>query len=66
MGFSENIERMNRTLRRYIGAPPLGPYNEAPLPPSQAQGCPLCGLPMSEHDVERRDGRPTQVHCPAP
>lgn len=65
MGFSEAIDRLNRKLRRYIGAPPLGPYNEAPLPSTSGSPCPLCGKPMSEHEVERREGRPTKVHCPS-
>lgn len=64
MGYSEAIDRLNRKLRRYIGAPPLGPYDEAPLPPTTGSPCPLCGKPMSLHEVERREGRPTKVHCP--
>ena len=27
--------------------------------------CPLCGNPMDAHDIERREGRPTQLHCPS-
>lgn len=64
MGLSEIVERLNAKLRPYIGAPPLGPYNEAPLPPSRTQACPICGVAMSEHEIERREGRPTKVHCP--
>jgi hypothetical protein len=58
-------DRLNRALLPYIGPPPLGPYNEAPLPSTQAKACPLCGRAMSEHDVERRANFPTQLHCPA-
>lgn len=57
-------DRLNRTLFPYIGPPPLGPYNQAPLPPTAGKPCPMCGMPMSDHEVERRDGRPTQLHCP--
>ncbi|WP_141881789.1 hypothetical protein [Homoserinimonas aerilata] len=64
MGFSELIERLNARLRPYIGSAPLGPYNEAPLPAATTRACPLCGIAMSKHEVERRDGRPTKVHCP--
>ncbi|QNE45533.1 hypothetical protein F1C58_00360 [Glaciihabitans sp. INWT7] len=58
-------DRLNRRLLPYIGPPPLGPYNEEPLPPTQAKACPVCGNPMVDHDVERRADRPTQLHCPA-
>lgn len=59
-------DRLNARLLPYIGPPPLGPYNEAPLPPTQQAACPMCGVRMSEHQVERREGRPTKIHCPAP
>jgi hypothetical protein len=58
-------DRLNRRLMPYIGPPPLGPYNEAPLPPTAAKPCPLCGEPMSEHEIERGEGRvPTRLVCP--
>jgi hypothetical protein len=57
-------DRLNRRLLPYIGPPPLGPYGEEPLPPTQAKACPLCGRAMADHDVERRPDRPTQLHCP--
>ncbi|GAB3615878.1 hypothetical protein GCM10027416_04350 [Okibacterium endophyticum] len=56
---------LNATLRPYLGAPPLGPYNEPPLPPASGAACPLCGSPMSEHTIDRSGVR-TQVHCPDP
>ena len=59
-------DKLNALLLPYIGPPPLGPYGEAPLPPVRESACPMCGAAMSEHDVERREGRPTQVHCPRP
>ena len=57
-------DRLNRRLLPYLGPPPLGPYDEEPLPPTQAKACPLCGQAMADHDVERRADRPTQLHCP--
>ena len=58
-------DRLNRRLLPYLGPPPLGPYDEEPLPPTQAKACPLCGRAMADHDVERRADRPTQLHCPS-
>lgn len=58
-------DQLNRRLLPYIGPPPLGPYNEEPLPPIQAKACPICGNLMADHDGERRTDRPTQLHCPA-
>jgi hypothetical protein len=58
-------DRLNGALVPYIGPPPLGPYNEAPLPATGPKPCPMCGMPMTDHDIERREGRPTQIHCPA-
>ena len=58
-------DRLNRRLLPYLGPPPLGPYDEEPLPLTQAKACPLCGRAMADHDVERRADRPTQLHCPS-
>ena len=57
-------DRLNRRLLPYLGPPPLGPYDEEPLPSTQKMACPLCGQAMADHDVERRADRPTQLHCP--
>ncbi|MHA6693743.1 hypothetical protein [Homoserinimonas sp. A520] len=59
-------DKLNALLVPYIGPPPLGPYGEAPLPPTGLSACPMCGVVMSAHEVERRDGRPTKLHCPVP
>jgi hypothetical protein len=62
------VERLNAMLIPKIGPPPLGPYNEDPLPPTGPKPCPVCGHPMDEHRVERGtagDGRTaTRLHCP--
>jgi hypothetical protein len=54
---------LNNRLRPYIGPPPLGPYNEEPLPPASESACPLCGQAMSLHTVDR-SGERTQLYCP--
>ena len=61
--FGNWIENLNVKLRPYLGAPPLGPYDEAPLPPRETHACPLCGNPMSAHTVDR-SGERTQLYCP--
>ena len=53
---------MNARLLPWIGPPPLGPYDEEPVPAGPA-ACPLCGAPMSQHDIDR-SGERTQLHCP--
>ncbi|CAN5400364.1 hypothetical protein BH09ACT1_BH09ACT1_17080 [soil metagenome] len=58
-------DKLNRAFLPYLGPAQLGPFGEAPLPSVAAKACPICGHPMTEHDIERREGRPTQMHCPA-
>jgi hypothetical protein len=48
------VDRLNAMLIPKIGPPPLGPYNEDPLPPTGPKPCPVCGHPMDEHRVEHR------------
>lgn len=57
-------DRLNRTLFPWIGPPPLGPYDEEPPGDPQLKPCPLCGAPMSEHEIDRSGPR-TQLYCPA-
>ena len=60
-------DRLNRRLFPYIGPPPLGPYNEAPLPPTAKEACPLCGQEMSIHTfVRTQDHSSTRMSCPRP
>jgi hypothetical protein len=61
-------DRWNRTLLPYIGPPPLGPYDEEPLPPTGPKPCPLCGAAMDRHIIVRTadDHTPTRLHCPGP
>ncbi|OUE25643.1 hypothetical protein [Clavibacter michiganensis] len=63
-GFGAAIERFNERLRPYLGAPPLGPYTDDPVPAPQSRLCPMCGKPMPDHDIDRSGAR-TQVRCPA-
>lgn len=58
-------DKLNMLLVPYIGPPPLGPYGEEPLPPTRESACPMCGIAMAGHEIERREGRPTKLHCPA-
>ena len=34
------------------------------LPDAALKPCPLCGTAMSEHVMDRADGRPTYMRCP--
>jgi hypothetical protein len=61
-GYAGFIDRLNARLLPYIGPPPLGPYDEEPVP-AKPPACPLCGAPMSEHHIDR-SGERTQLHCP--
>ena len=61
-GYAGLIDRLNARLLPWIGPPPLGPYDEAPVA-EYAPACPLCGAPMAEHVVDRSAPR-TQLHCP--
>src|SRR4051794_29299632 len=46
----------NKTLIRLAGPAAVGPYEATP-PPTAAQraerACPLCGHPMTEHEIDR-------------
>lgn len=59
------FDKLNRKLVPYIGPPPLGPYNETPLPAPATKLCPLCGTPMADHEIDR-SGERTQLYCPRP
>jgi hypothetical protein len=61
-------DRLNRTLFPYIGPPPLGPGPGGErVAASVVARCPLCGEPMSAHEIERTAdwSTPTRLHCPA-
>jgi hypothetical protein len=59
-------DRINGALLPYIGPPELGPFGQAPLPPTGPKACPLCGNAMADHEIERGEGRTaTRIHCPA-
>ena len=63
-GRTQSWTRLYRAIFPVMGPAQLGPFDEPPLPSTQTKPCPLCGSPMSEHSVERRDGRATKLHCP--
>lgn len=56
---------LNAKLRPYIGPPPIGPFDEPELAPTQEAACPICGFAMSAHTVDR-SGERTQLYCPTP
>ncbi len=57
---------VNTNLVRLAGPASVGPYEKTP-PPTPAEraerACPLCGAPMTEHEIDRSGPR-TLVHCP--
>ena len=57
-------DRLNFALYPHIGPPPLGPYDQEPLPDAALKPCPLCGIAMNEHVMDRAEGRPTYMRCP--
>jgi hypothetical protein len=57
-------DRLNNALFPYLGPPKLGPYDQPPLVDPAGKACPLCGAPMSQHGIDRAEGRETYVHCP--
>jgi hypothetical protein len=58
-------DRLNGALFPYLGPPELGPYDEPPLAPTGGKPCPICGVQMSLHEIERGEGRTaTRIHCP--
>ncbi|KZC94227.1 MULTISPECIES: hypothetical protein [Clavibacter] len=62
-GFGRAVERFNQRLRPYLGAPPLGPYDDEPVQEPMSRLCPMCGEPMPDHVIDRSGPR-TQVRCP--
>ena len=54
---------LNARLIRAAGPASVGPYYTEPEPVRAGRACPLCGHPMSEHDVDRSGPKPL-LHCP--
>ncbi|MFE6733264.1 hypothetical protein [Microbacterium sp. NPDC057650] len=56
----------NGRLIKLAGPASVGPYEPTP-PPSAAEraerGCPLCGAPMNQHEIDRSGPKPL-MHCP--
>lgn len=59
-------DHLNRALYPYLGPADLGSPGEPPPPSSVGKPCPLCGVSMAEHVVERTAdwSTPTRLHCP--
>ncbi len=57
---------INTNLIRFAGPASVGPYEKTP-PPSAAEraerACPLCGAPMTQHEIDRSGPKPL-MHCP--
>ena len=60
--------RWNRFTYRFSGAAQVGVgrgRTEAPYTPPADPRCPVCGLPMKDHRIDRGSGnRPTRINCP--
>jgi hypothetical protein len=56
--------RLNRAIFPVMGPAQLGPFGEPPLPPADVKPCPLCGIAMTAHVIERSTGQATRLHCP--
>jgi hypothetical protein len=60
------VDGLNRRLLPLMGPAQLGDPNEPLVAPLAHGGpCPLCGLPMDEHVLERSP-HDTYLICPAP
>ena len=59
-------DRLNRALYPYMGPAQLGSPDEPPRPSSVGKPCPLCGMSMTEHTIERAGdwNTATRLHCP--
>ena len=57
---------LNRFVAQFQGPAQLGDPDEAPYVPPADPKCPLCGISMKEHVIERGGpGKSTRLHCPA-
>lgn len=63
-GYVGFIDWLNRKLFPVFGPPPVGPYETVVKRVGEAV-CPVCGMPMSEHTIDRSTPE-TILNCPAP
>ena len=54
---------LNARLIRFAGPASVGPYETTPEPVRTERACPLCGAPMSGHQVDRSGPKPL-LRCP--
>jgi len=59
------VEWLDGKLLPLLGPPPLGPYADADAPAPEHAICPLCGMRMVLHEIER-EGAHAFLHCPDP
>jgi hypothetical protein len=67
-GFWRFYSKANRVVRTFTGPAQLGAgHPEAPDVRSTETACPICGAPMSAHEVIRNGGQreSTRLYCPA-
>ncbi|MGO2658416.1 hypothetical protein [Mycetocola reblochoni] len=57
------VNWLNVTLRRYIGPPPVGPFDKPLVIDTAGAICPICRAPMDGHEIDRSGAR-TRLHCP--
>ncbi len=57
---------LNRSLVKAAGPASVGPYETAPPPTASERAqrpCPLCGHPMTAHEIDRSGPKPL-MRCP--
>lgn len=66
-GFWSFYQKANRVVRTFTGPAQIGAgHPESPEVRSASAPCPICGRPMTEHEVLRADDQrePTRLVCP--
>ena len=57
--------RLNRITRVYLGPAQVDQGGRAnAVQPLSSSPCPVCGRPMTEHDLERSPGAKARFYCP--
>ena len=60
-------DRLNKITKVYLGPAQVGTDRPATeVKPLTSSPCPLCGQPMSEHDLVRSESERQRFYCPEP
>jgi len=61
-------DRLNRVSVPYLGPAQLGDFQHegTEVKPLSDRPCPVCGQPMSRHDLVRTDDARQRFYCPGP